>query len=51
MNALDAINNRWGRGTLQSGRVAKQTEWGMRRELLSPSYTTNWSELFVLKAR
>ena len=50
MNALDAINSRWGRGTLQPGRIAKQTEWGMRRELLSPAYTTRWTDLLQVKA-
>jgi DNA polymerase V len=51
MTALDAINSRWGRGTLQPGRIAKKSEWGMRQELLSPSYTTDWSELLVVKAQ
>ncbi|POF85783.1 DNA polymerase V subunit UmuC [Pseudomonas putida] len=51
MSALDAINNRWGRGTLQPGRLAKQAEWGMRREMLSPAYTTQWSGLLVAKAK
>ena len=36
MSTLDAINNRWGRGTLQPGRNAKPVEWAMRRELRSP---------------
>ncbi|WP_306341192.1 MULTISPECIES: DUF4113 domain-containing protein [Pseudomonadaceae] len=40
-----------GRGTLQSGRIAKPVEWAMRRELLSPAYTTRWPELMVAKAR
>jgi len=44
------IRNRWGRGTLQPGRIAKPVEWAMRRELLSPAYTTRWSELMVAKA-
>lgn len=51
MTALDAINSRWGRGTLQPGRIAKKSEWSMRQELLSPSYTTDWSELLVVKAQ
>ena len=51
MSTLDAINNRWGRGTLQPGRIAKPVEWAMRRELLSPAYTTRWSELMVAKAK
>ncbi len=50
MSTLDAINNRWGRGTLQPGRIAKPAEWTMRRELLSPAYTTRWSELMQAKA-
>jgi len=51
MSAVDAINTRWGRGTLQPGRLAKTAEWGMRRELLSPSYTTRWAELLKVSAR
>ena len=51
MSTLDAINNRWGRGTLQPGRIAKPVEWAMRRELLSPAYTTRGSELMVAKAK
>ena len=51
MSTLDAINNRWGRGTLQPGRIAKPVEWAMRRELLSHAYTTRWSELMVAKAK
>lgn len=51
MSTLDAINNRWGRGTLQPGRLTKTAEWGMHRELLSPSYTTRWAELLKVGAR
>ena len=51
MSTLDAINGRWGRGTLQPGRIAKPTEWAMRREMLSLAYTTQWSELLIAKAR
>lgn len=51
MGTLDAINSRWGRGTLKPGRLAKTAEWSMRRELLSPSYTTRWAELLKVSAR
>lgn len=51
MSTLDAINNHWGRGTQQPGRIAKPVEWAMRSDLLSPAYTTRWSELMVAKAR
>lgn len=50
MSTLDAINERWGRGTLKPGRIVKQTEWGMRRELLSPAYTTSWKNLLKAHA-
>jgi DNA polymerase V len=51
MKTLDAINERWGRGTLKPGRITKHTEWSMRRELLSPAYTTRWQDLFKVKAQ
>ncbi|MHC9192781.1 DUF4113 domain-containing protein [Ectopseudomonas mendocina] len=30
--------------------MAKPAEWAMRRELLSPAYTTRWTDLLVAKA-
>lgn len=51
MRTLDAINGRWGRGTLKPARITKHTEWSMRRELLSPAYTTRWQDLFKVKAQ
>lgn len=51
MSTLDAINNRWGRGTLQPGRITKPAEWAMRREMLSPAYTTCWDSLPKAHAR
>jgi DNA polymerase V len=51
--SLDAINNRWGRGVLTlgtSGIAAKNTDgtfapWEMKREMLSPCYTTNINDI------
>ncbi|MGE6793250.1 translesion error-prone DNA polymerase V subunit UmuC [Pseudomonas guineae] len=51
MSTLDAINNRWGRGTLQPGRITKPAEWAMRRAMLSPAYTTCWDSLPKAHAR
>ena len=51
MKTLDAINGRWGRGTLKPARITKHTEWSMRQELLSPAYTTRWQDLFKVKAQ
>lgn len=51
MGALDAINARWGRGTVSfavpscTGRA-----WRMRRSFMSGRYTTCWRELAVVKA-
>lgn len=51
MATLDAINGRWGRGTLQLGLVAKPACWAMRQEMLSPCYTTRWQELWKVQAK
>ena len=45
MAALDAVNARYGRATLRPGGTAPAAPWGMRRERLSPRYTTQLSEL------
>lgn len=50
MGTLDAINTRWGQGTLRPGRIAKKSEWSMRQALKSPGYTTNWTGLLKVKA-
>ena len=47
LEVLDGINGRWGRGTLRylaEGGAGGQA-WRMRRERLSPGYTTDWAGL------
>ncbi|MBF8003220.1 DUF4113 domain-containing protein [Pseudomonas brenneri] len=39
MQVMDQINAKWGRGTMRPGRVPVTPDWGMKREMLSPSYT------------
>jgi len=51
MDVLDTINARWGRGTIRPGAVPTAPEWAMRRELKSPSYTTNLDELWSIPCR
>lgn len=51
MGVLDQINSRWGRGTLRPGRVPADPEWGMRREMLSPCFTTRLDQLWTVKCR
>lgn len=50
MGVLDEINAKWGRGTLRPGRVPVAPDWGMKREMMSPSYTTRWDQLWTVKA-
>jgi len=46
MGVLDEINQRWGRGTLRAASVPTNPEWGMRREMMSQSYTTRLDQLW-----
>ena len=45
MTLIDAINHRYGSGSIQYATCGVRHGWSLRRELLSPSYTTRWSEL------
>ena len=45
MQALDALNARFGRGTVGFGTAGERQPWGLRREFISPRYTTVWDEL------
>ncbi|MCQ4271097.1 translesion error-prone DNA polymerase V subunit UmuC [Pseudomonas kuykendallii] len=51
MSVLDEINAKWGRGTLRPGRVTSSPEWGMRRELMSQSFTTKMDQLWRVPSR
>jgi len=44
-SAIDSLNSRMGRGTVQSAATGIVPAWEMRREMKSPSYTTSWKEL------
>ena len=48
MEAMDAINREFGRGTLRSGASGVVQRWAMRTENRSPRYTTRWDELPVV---
>ncbi|HCF1756626.1 TPA: DUF4113 domain-containing protein [Pseudomonas aeruginosa] len=45
MATMDMINERFGRGALRVATIPSAPGWMMRRELLSPSYTTRWQDL------
>lgn len=42
MNVLDKINKRYGRDSAFFVAQGIDEQWAMRRELLTPQYTTNW---------
>jgi len=51
MKVLDTINYRWGSGTLRSAGVPINLDWVMRREMMSPSYTTKLDQLWKVACK
>jgi DNA polymerase V len=50
MKAVDEINSRWGRNTIQPAAAGLVKDWRFRQLKKSPAYTTCWSELPSVKA-
>jgi len=53
MQALDAVNQRFGRGTLNlasAGLAGEQRLWCMKQERRTPGYTTDWDGLALVRA-
>lgn len=50
MAAVDRINQKWGRRTVQQGTAGLVKSWQMVQAHKSPAYTTNWKELPVANA-
>jgi DNA polymerase V len=51
MEALDRLNQRYGRNTVAIASAGTSRSWKMRRECMSPCYTTSWSDVPVAQAR
>ncbi|MGE3993360.1 Y-family DNA polymerase [Pseudorhodoplanes sp.] len=45
MKALDSLNAYYGRGTLTYASSGRRQAWKLRRDYISPRYTTSWEEL------
>lgn len=45
MRTMDKLNAHYGRDTLIFGATGRRRAWKLRREFLSPCYTTNWDDL------
>jgi len=50
MSVLDEINGKYGRGTMHTATVPRTPDWGMRREMMSRSYTTRIDQLWIVSA-
>lgn len=50
MAVLDQVNDRFGRGTLQLGAMGVRPAWTMKRERVSPRYTTRWEDVPRVRA-
>ena len=50
MLTLDSVNRKEGRGTMRFASEGVDHKWRMRREKVSPAYTTRWEELPVARA-
>ncbi|MCA0188476.1 MAG: DUF4113 domain-containing protein, partial [Proteobacteria bacterium] len=50
MAAMDQINDRWGRGSVRPLATGFGGDWRMRREKLSPAWTTRWDEVPAVRA-
>lgn len=49
---LEDVTRRYGRGSIGLGHAGIKTglDWSMKRDMLSPRYTTHWDELPLVKA-
>jgi DNA polymerase V len=49
MTLLDQLNAKEGKGTLYFAGQGIQQQWQMKRDMLSPRYTTRFSDLPVVR--
>lgn len=50
MSALDAVNDRWGAGTLHYASSGIHKAWKTQFQHRSPAYTTDWTALPIVTA-
>ncbi|MBC8787500.1 DUF4113 domain-containing protein [Pseudomonas fluorescens] len=48
MGVQGAINGRWGRGRIRFASTPADPIWGMRREMMSPSFATRTEQLWAV---
>lgn len=50
MGVMDRVNRAQGKGTLQLASAGIHNAWAMKRESISPAYTTRWGDLPVARS-
>ena len=50
LEIMDVLNKKYGDGLVTLGRMGKISEWQPSRKLLSPHYTTKWSDIPSVRA-
>lgn len=50
MQVIDSINSQFGKETIKFAATGTKRQWITRAELKSPRYTTDWSEIPIVKA-
>ncbi len=53
METLDALNDRYGRGTLSvasAGAAHRAKAWTMKQDRRTPAYTTRWEDIPTVRA-
>ncbi|MBO9674202.1 MAG: DUF4113 domain-containing protein [Sphingobacteriaceae bacterium] len=45
---MDKLNNYFGAGEIRLGSEGHNPKWNLRRDFLSPNYTTNWKEIVMV---
>ncbi|MEM9336479.1 MAG: Y-family DNA polymerase [Patescibacteria group bacterium] len=51
MEVIDAVNAKLGRETLRAGDRKLRSKWQTKKELVSPAYTTRWSDIATVAAK
>lgn len=49
LETIDELNQRFGSGTIETGRQVRTQAWRPQRNKLSPHYTTNWQQIATVK--
>ena len=49
---MESVSKKYGRGSIGLGSAGLRggPDWSMKRDMLSPRYTTHWDELLLVKA-